>query len=108
MRAVDKATAFLVIGYGFRDDHIHQKILERVRNDKCPLIALTLDPSAELDTLPAMGKNVWVVTGTHNQAAGGTDRSGTCFANRNETLSGNFDGVALWRSDEFARQIPGG
>ncbi len=108
MRAVDKATSFLVIGYGFRDDHIHQKILERVRNDKCPLVALTLDPSAELDTLPAMGKNVWVITGMQNQAEGGTDSTGTRFSNRNETLSGDFEGIALWQSDVFARQILGG
>ena len=49
LRAIDKATAFFVIGYGFRDKHIHQKILERVRDHECPLIVLTRGPSTELD-----------------------------------------------------------
>jgi len=108
MQAVDKATAFFVIGYGFRDEHIHQKILERVRNHKCPLIVLTLDTSTELDQLPAMGKNVWVITGIQNQANGKTDSSGTRFANSKKKLSGEFGGVALWQSDVFTEQILGG
>ena len=108
LQAIDNATAFFVIGYGFKDEHIHQKILERVRNHKCPLIVLTLDPSTELDQLPAMGKNVWVITGIQNQANGKTDSSGTRFANGNEELSWDFDGVTLWQSDVFTEQILGG
>ncbi len=107
-QAIDRATAFFVIGYGFRDEHINQKILERVRNHKCPLIVLTLDPSTELDQLLAMGKDVWVITGIQNQANGKTDPSGTHFANGNDELSGNFDGVRLWQSDVFTKQILGG
>ncbi len=107
LQAIKKANAFFVIGYGFRDKHIHQKILERVRNHECPLIVLTLDPSTELDRLPAMGKNVWVITGIQNQD-GKTDPSGTRFANGNKKLSGDFDGVALWQSDIFTKQILGG
>ena len=107
-KAIDKATAFFVIGYGFRDKHIHQKILVRVRNHECPLIVLTLDPSTELEQLPAMGKNVWVITGIQNQTSDKTDSSGTRFANGNDELSGDFDGVALWQSDVFTEQILGG
>ncbi|MCP4043979.1 MAG: hypothetical protein GY731_18805 [Gammaproteobacteria bacterium] len=106
--AIDKATAFFVIGYGFRDAHIHQKILERVRGHECPLIVLTRDPSTELDHLPAEGENVWVITGTQNQANSITDPSGTRFANGNKKLSGDFDGVTLWQSDVFTKQILGG
>ena len=107
-QAIDKATAFFVIGYGFRDEHIHQKILERVRNHKCPLIVLTLDPSEELDKMVTIGKDVWVITGIQNQAKGKTDRSGTRFANGSEKLNGDFDGVTLWQSDVFTEQILGG
>ncbi len=107
-QAIDKAIAFFAIGYGFRDDHIHQKIVERVRNHKCPLIVLTLDPSKELDKLVTIGKDVWVITGIKNQANGKTDPSGTRFANCKKELSGEFDGVALWQSDVFTEQILGG
>ncbi len=108
LRAIDKATAFFVIGYGFKDEHIHQKILERVRYQECPLIVLTLDPSTELTPLPAIGKDVWVITGIQNQANGKTDQEGTRFANSNDELSGDFDGVRLWQSDVFSEQILGG
>ena len=107
-QTIDKATAFFVIGYGFRDKHIHQKILERARKHKCPLIVLTLEPSAELDELPTMGNNVWVITGIQNQANGKPERSGTRFANGKDELSGDFAGVTLWQSDVFANQILGG
>ncbi len=108
-QTIDKATAFFVIGYGFRDKHIHQKILERVRNHKCPLIVLTLDFSTELNELMEIGKDVWVITGIQNQANGRTtDPSGTHFANSNEELCGDFGGITLWQSDVFVEQILGG
>ena len=108
LQAIDKATAFFVIGYGFRDKHIHQKILERVCKHECPLIVLTLDPLTELDQLPDKRKNVWVITGIQNQSSGKTDPTGTRFVNGNEKLSGDFDRVTLWKSDVFTKQILGG
>jgi NAD-dependent SIR2 family protein deacetylase len=108
LQAIDKSIAFFVIGYGFRDDHIHQKIMEQVCNHKCPLIVLTLDPSEKLDELVTIGKDVWVITGIQNQANGKTDPSGTRFANSKTELSGEFGEVALWQSDVFTEQILGG
>ena len=107
-QAIDKATAFFVIGYGFRDEHIHQKILEHVRNHKCPLIVLTLDPSAELDQLPATGKDVWVITGIQDRSNGKTDASGTRIVNCREELSGDFGGISLWQNNAVTGQILGG
>ncbi|MCD4653412.1 SIR2 family protein [bacterium] len=107
LRSIDKATAFFVIGYGFRDKHIHQKILDRVRNKECPLVILTLDPSKELESLSVI-KNVWVITGIRKTAEDDTDRLGTSFANIDKELCGYFDGVTLWQSDIFAKQILGG
>jgi hypothetical protein len=107
-KAIGKATAFFVIGYGFKDIHINREILGRVRNHECPLIVLTLDPSTELNKLPAMGKNVWVITGMQNQSHGKTDPTGTHFANSNEELCGDFCGITLWQSDVFVEQILGG
>lgn len=108
LQAINKATAFFVVGYSFRDTHIHQKILDRVCNNQCPLIVLTLDPSQELDALPAKGKNVWVITGIRNPDDGKTDPSGTRFSNSNAELSGDFENLTLWQSDIFTRQILGG
>ncbi len=106
-QVIDKATAFFVIGYGFRDNHIHKKILERVRNDDCPLIVLTRDPSKELKPLPKLGKNAWVITGTQDQHTGKTNPSGTRFANNDAQLCGDFDGTTLWTCDVFVEQVLG-
>jgi len=106
-QAISKATAFFVIGYGFRDEHIHQKILQRVFRDKCPLVVLTRDPSKALSELPGKGDDVWVVTAKQD-AAGNVVPSGTCVANRNPDTSGDFDGVDLWQSNVFTQQILGG
>ncbi len=108
LQAIDEATAFIVIGYGFRDEHIHQGILERVRDHGYPLIVLTRSTSEELGKLPAKGKNVWVITGILNKTNGKTDSSGTCFVHSDRKLSGNFDNVTLWQSDVFTKQILGG
>jgi len=107
LQAIDNATAFLVLGYGFRDEHIQQKILERVRNHNCPLIVLTRDLSEELESLSSMGKNVWVITGIKKDN-GYTDPTGTHFDNGKDDLSGDFNGVSLWQSDVFTKQILGG
>lgn len=108
LRAIDKATAFFVIGYGFRDQHIHQKILERAARDNCPLIVLTRDPSKVLESLPAKGDKVWIITGIQNQTTSKTDSTGTRVANSNQQLSGDFNGISLWESDVFTKQILGG
>ena len=108
LQAINKATAYFVVGYGFRDSHIHKNILDRVRNHQCPLIVLTLDPSHELEALPAEGKNIWVLTGTRNTDDGKTDPSGTRFSNGNAELSGDFERLTLWQSDVFTKQILGG
>ncbi len=108
LQTIDKATAFFVIGYGFRDNHIHQKIQERIRIHNCPLLVLTLNPSTELDELPTKGENVWVITGIRNKTNGKTDPSGTRFVYDNGKRIKDINGVTLWKSDVFAKQILGG
>ncbi len=100
--AINKATAFFAIGYGFNDFHVHQRILDRVREYNFPLIVLTLDPTEELDKLIELGKKVWVITGKKG------DQTGTRFMNQDNALSGSFDEVKLWKSDVFTEQILGG
>lgn len=39
-RALDNATGFFSVGYGFNDDHIHTKLLNRVKKHKKPLVVL--------------------------------------------------------------------
>lgn len=102
LASINKATSYFAIGYGFNDPHIHQDILKRVREYDFPLIVLTRDSTDKLDELVGYGENVWVVTGKKD------DPSGSRIVNQNKDLCGDFDGVELWKSDVFAKQILGG
>jgi len=99
--AINRATAFLVIGYGFNDPHIHDEILSRVRSDNCPLIVLTRDPSGKLDSLANEGDDVWVLTRADN------GEPSTRVLNSKMGGIGEFGGIALWESNSFAEQILG-
>lgn len=59
--ALQSASAFLVIGYGFNDPHIH-RIVERRAEAGAPVIVLTQDPTETLDALAERGEQVWVLT----------------------------------------------
>lgn len=39
-RALINGNGFLCVGYGFNDEHIHLKLIERVRNHKIPIVVL--------------------------------------------------------------------
>ncbi|MCF6313525.1 MAG: SIR2 family protein [Verrucomicrobiales bacterium] len=99
--AIMRSTAFMIVGYGFNDPHIHGAILQQVREKDCPLIVLTRDPSAKLDALIESSANTWVITGKEG------DDSGTRINNRNLTAPCEVDGVDLWNSETFTKQILG-
>lgn len=48
-RVLSHATAFICIGYGFRDSHIHPKLIARCRTNNAPILvaARTLTPEAK-------------------------------------------------------------
>lgn len=106
--AQNEAQAFAVIGYGFNDPHLHQKIMVRVREYKCPLVVITrgLDPSI----IAELRKNrapVWVLVAPRN-ADGTIDNSRTLVYRPEQVDPLVLDGEQLWDCDEFAKQILGG
>ena len=58
-RSLKAAQAFLCIGYGFRDEHIHPKINQRCREANVPIVILarTLTDEAKTFMLEKAGKN---------------------------------------------------
>lgn len=44
--AMEKARAFLCIGYGFNDEHLQTKLVERCEQDAVPLVVITKELSA--------------------------------------------------------------
>ena len=46
-KALSEASAFLCIGFGFRDQHIHPKIIERCRKGNVPIVVLAKNLTQE-------------------------------------------------------------
>jgi hypothetical protein len=61
-RAIQEAEGFLIAGYGFQDEHLHESILSRVTTESCPLVVLTkqLDHD-KIKTLRHTGDSVWIL-----------------------------------------------
>lgn len=106
--AQDEAQAFAVIGYGFNDPHLHQKILARVREQNCPLVVLTqdLDPTV-IAELRRDGTRAWVLVALRI-GTGKHDNSKTVVYRPGQADPFVMDDERLWSCDAFAEKILGG
>jgi len=107
-RAQDEAMAFAMIGYGFKDRHLHERIYGRVRSQDCPLLVLTRDLADESITeLRALSKGVWILLAS-KRSNGDIDESQTCVYSPSLETPIILNNDRLWRSDCFAERIIGG
>jgi hypothetical protein len=107
-KAQGDAMAFAVIGYGFNDPHLHQRILARVQEQDCPLLVMTLDlADAEIGRLRKLGTRVWILVAPRS-GAGKSDESRTVAYMPGNADPFILDGERLWSCDSFAEEILGG
>lgn len=104
-RSLRAANAFLVIGYGFNDPHIHNIINEKAMAGS-PIIVLTRDASTILDDLSAIGENIWVLTGVKD-AADNTIETATLVKNRALPDKIEIENERIWSSDMFVSKVMG-
>lgn len=103
-----EAQAFLVVGYGFNDLHLHRKLLARVQERNCPLVVLTqdLDPT-RITELRKDCEHVWVLAAPR-QDGGGNDNSSTVVYMPGQASPVTLKDERLWDCDEFTAKILGG
>ena len=106
-RAIEDAGVFIVVGYGFNDEHIHGRIVEAAKRKQTPVIILTRDPADRLDAVADGGDDIWVLTGNRT-TEDGTDESATRIVNRTLGVPCVLPGLRLWASDVFSMQVLGG
>ncbi len=110
-RALDaeaKAMAFLMIGYGFNDAHLHSGIYERVRQTGSALLVLTRElGDGAIADLRALGKRVWILTAGRD-ASGKTKVEHTLVHSPLRESPMLVEDERLWSCDCFARTIFGG
>jgi hypothetical protein len=103
-----KATAFLMIGYGFNDAHLHERICERVQRYDGALLVLTRELNEHrVAELRALGKRVWILTAGRD--ANGNPKDGHTLVHCPLWESPVVvEDERLWSCDCFAKRILGG
>ena len=95
--AIDRATRFLVVGYGFNDDHLETHLGPRIR-DGVPTLLLAHSLSPNAVKLATQCANVIALQ--HAELKG---RSGTSvFVNKSES---HIEKLPLWDLDNFISEV---
>ena len=95
--AIDRATRFLIIGYGFNDDHLETHLTPRIRNG-IPTLLLTHSLSPNAMKLASECKNVIAI----QHVMVGSNKGSSIFINRAESLIAD---LALWELDTFISEV---
>jgi len=89
--------SFLMIGYGFNDDHIQEILIKRLKEDEKAGIIITRDLSQKAKELLTNCPNLWGVS---------QKNSSTVIHNKEKEYE--MSDIELWRIDEFIRELLGG
>ena len=107
-KAENEAAAFAVIGYGFNDPHLHERIFGQVQSQDSPLLILTLELADDrVKELRNLGKQVWILVAP-KRPTGDSDESHTLVYSPDLVDPVVLKNERLWNCDCFAQQILGG
>jgi hypothetical protein len=103
-----RAMAFLMIGYGFNDAHLHGRICERVQRNDGTLLVMTreLDEN-RIAELRALGKRVWILTAGRDPSGNTKDEHTLVHCPLSESPM-VIEDERLWSCDCFTKRILGG
>ena len=89
--------SFLMIGYGFNDEHLQEILVKRLVEDEKPGIVITKEISEKAKELLSGCPNLW-----------GISQKNSSTVIRNKDTEYEISNMELWRIDEFVREILGG
>lgn len=95
--AIRSGRSFLMIGYGFNDDHIQEILVKRLKEDEKPGIIITKKLSEKAKELLSGCPNLW-----------GIIQKNSSTVIRNKDTEYEIRDIELWRIDEFVRDVLGG
>lgn len=101
--AIEKATRFLFLGYGFNDSHLEEYIKRKLITQKCQGLIITRDSNIRIESLLKQADNLWLVCKMEDQAA-----NGSRVYNKQYSDWLMLPGENLWDIGEFTTQILGG
>lgn len=100
--AIDRATHFLFLGYGFNDNHLEEYIKRKLISQACHGLIVTRDLNSRILSLLEQSPNIWLVCKTEN-----TDREGTRILNMQYADWLVLPDKLLWDIAEFTKRILG-
>ena len=101
--AIDKATRFLFLGYGFNDTHLEAYINKKLTTQGCKGLIVTKDSNPRIESLLSQAENLWLVCGPSDDVGDGA-----------RIFNKRYDGwlelptKRLWDVDTFNSEVLGG
>lgn len=99
--AIAGASSFLMVGYGFNDDHIHNGIKKRLVDQGCSGIVVTRDWSQKIETWIRSSSDLWAVCQDPSVGKLGTIVVGP----GTEGAPLVCEGQDLWKIVEFTKSV---
>jgi hypothetical protein len=104
--AVKGEGAFVFVGYGFNDDHIQNKIVSEILEEKKPGIIITNGLSGNAGKLLAHSEKLWAVYHISNKY-GQVCENDSLIYNKKLDKPLPIKNKSLWRIQDFSREILG-
>jgi len=95
--AIQSGRSFLMIGYGFNDEHLQEILVKRLVEDEKPGIIITKEISEKAKELLSGCPNLW-----------GISQKNSSTVIRNKDTEDEIPDIKLWRIDEFVKDVLGG
>jgi len=99
--AVDKASQFLFLGYGFNDTHLETYIKRKLTEQSCHGLVITKESNKRIEALATEAENLWLICET-------IDNSGSRIYNKNYSDWLILTGEKIWDIKEFETYVFGG
>lgn len=101
--AINRATHFLFLGYGFNDNHLEEYIKRKLITQSCHGLIVTRNSNHRILSLLNQSANLWLICKTEPP-----DPEGTRIFNMQYADWLMLPGELLWNIDEFTKRILGG
>lgn len=101
--AIDKATRFLFLGYGFNDTHLEAYISKKLTTQGCKGLIVTKDSNSRIESLLGQAENLWLVCGLLEDVGNGTRIFNKRYGGWLELPT-----KRLWDIDTFRNEVLGG
>jgi hypothetical protein len=100
--AINRASQFLFLGYGFNDNHLEEYIKRKLITQACKGLIVTRDSNPRIESMLAQAANLWVVCKSEGA------KMGTRVFNKRYTDWLRLPNRSLWEITEFTTHILGG